>query len=88
MKYLGTSSKILIGGAVILTSTMDMQEILVRENITNPLHYQPEFHNIQRGARFLGSSIITTNIGIVFTEVARSFFWIGVSLHTVIKGVE
>ena len=38
MKYLGTSSKTFIEGAVSLTSTKDLQDILVRENITYPLN--------------------------------------------------
>ena len=63
MKYMGTSSKSLIEGAVSLTSTKDLQDILVRQNITYPLNSQPKFHNIQRGAIFLDSSIITTDIG-------------------------
>ena len=61
MKYLSTSSRSLIEGNVSLTSTKDQQEILMRENIIYPLNSQPKFHNIQRGARCLGSSIITTN---------------------------
>ena len=61
IKYLGTSSKNLIKGAVSLTSTKDLQEILLRENITYLLNTQPKFHNIQRSSRCLGSSIITTN---------------------------
>ena len=51
MKYLGTSSKILIEGAVSLTSTKNLQDILVRENITYPVNSQPKYHNIQSGAR-------------------------------------
>ena len=50
MKYLGTSSKSLIEGAVSLTSNMDLLDILVRQNVTNPLNSQPKFYNIQRGA--------------------------------------
>ena len=63
---MGTSSNILIIGAFRYTSSNDLQEILVKENITYPLNYQPKFHNIQRGADCLGGSIITTNIGNIF----------------------
>ena len=59
---MGTSYKILIEVSVRLTSTKDLQVILVRENITYLLNSKPKFHNLIRGARFLGSSIITTNI--------------------------
>ena len=31
-----------------------------------PLNSQPKFHNIQRGARRLGISIITNNVGKIF----------------------
>ena len=63
IKYLGTSSKKLIEGAVGLTSRKDLLDILVRQNITYPLNYQPKFHNIQRMPICLGGSIITTNVG-------------------------
>ena len=63
IKYLSTSSKKLIEGAVGLTSTKDLLDILVRQNITYPLNSQPKFHNIQRMPICLGSSIITTNVG-------------------------
>ena len=66
MKNIGTSSKSFIEGAVSLTSTKDLQNILVRENNIYPLNYQPKFHNIQRGTRCLGSIIITINIGKYF----------------------
>ena len=59
---MGTSSKKLIEGALSLTSTDYLQDIIVGENITYPLNSQPKSHNIQRGARCLGCSIITTNI--------------------------
>ena len=62
MKYVGTSSKSLIEGAVSLTSPKDLLDILVKENITYLLNSQPKFHNIQRMPRCLGSSIITNNI--------------------------
>ena len=41
IKYLGTSSKSLIEGTVGLTSTKDLLDILVRQNITYPLNSQP-----------------------------------------------
>ena len=63
IKYLGTSSKSLIEGAISLTSTKDLKDIIVRENITYPLNSQLKLHNIQRVAICFGSNIITTNIG-------------------------
>ena len=66
MKYVDTSSNFLIEGAVSLTSTEDLQDILVRQNVTYLLNSQPKFHNIERGAIFLDSTIITTNIGKIF----------------------
>ena len=35
MEYLGTSSRSLIEGAVILTSKKDLQDIIVRENLSS-----------------------------------------------------
>ena len=66
IKYLGTSSKNLIWGAFGLTSTEDMLDILVRQNITYALNSQPKFRIIQRMSRYLGSDIITTNVGKIF----------------------
>ena len=66
IKYLGTSSKRLIEGPIGLTSTKDLLDLLVRQNITHPLNYQTKFHKIQRMPRCLGSSIITTNEGNIF----------------------
>ena len=63
IKYLGTSSKSLIEGTVGLTSTKDLLDSLVRQNVTYPVNSQPKFHNIQRMPRCLGSSIITTDVG-------------------------
>ena len=60
---MGTSSNSLIEGAVSLTSTKDLQEIFVKENITYPLNSQPKFNNIQRDTNLFGSIIITINIG-------------------------
>ena len=68
MKYLGTSTKSLIESAVSLTSTKDLQEILVIENITYPLNSKPKLHNIERTPRCLGSSMITTNMQIFRLE--------------------
>ena len=68
---MGTSSNSLIDGAVSLTSTKDLQEFFVKENITYPLNSRPKFHNIQRDANCLGSSIITTNIGKIFVLVKK-----------------
>ena len=62
MKYLVTSSKILIEGAVSLTSKKYLQYIIVRQNVTYPLNSQHKFHNIQMDAGCLDGSIITTNI--------------------------
>ena len=63
---MGTSSKSLIEGAVSLITVKDLQEVLVKENSTYPLNYQPKLYNIQKDANCLGSSIITTNIGKIF----------------------
>ena len=63
IKYLGTSSKILIEGSVSLTHTKEMQDILERQNVTYPLNSQFRIHNIQRGAGWLDRNNITTNIG-------------------------
>ena len=68
MKYLGTSSKnLIVRGCQFdlncLQDGKDLQDILVRENIIYPLHSQPKVHNIQRGAKRLGISIIVTNYG-------------------------
>ena len=77
IKYMGTSSKNLIKGAVSLTSTKDLQEILLRENITYLLNTQPKFHNIQRSSRCLGSSIITTNRQTLRLWQKKCLCWIG-----------
>ena len=68
MKYLGTSSKnLIVRGCQLdlhyLQDGKDLQDILVREYIIYPLHSQPKVHNIQRGARCFGISIIVTNHG-------------------------
>ena len=68
---MGTSSNSLIDGAVSFTSTKDLQEIFVNENITYTLNSQSKFHNIRRDANCLGSSIITINIGKIFVLVKK-----------------
>ena len=68
---MGTFSKSLIEGAVSLTSRKDLQDIIMRQNITYPLNSQPKFHNIQRDARFLDGSIITTNIDKFLSSVKK-----------------